>query len=95
MEIDNHILSLSMEFERQNIIINEYETNKAKFAHDRAYKRRNRTAKRISEPENNGAKGDEEAYEGNMCIMFYILNSCHFDFHNSNSILVKLKLDKL
>ena len=72
MEIDNHILSLSMEFERQNIIINEYETNKAKFAHDRAYKRRNRTAKRISEPENNGAKGDEEAYEGNMCIMFYI-----------------------
>ena len=89
MEIDNHILSLSMEFERQNIIINEYETNKAKFAHDRAYKRRNRTAKRISEPENNGAKGDEEAYEGNMCIMFYItLAILIFKVH-------KLKLDKL
>ena len=64
MEIDNHILSLSMEFERQNIIINEHETNKAKSAHDRAYKRRNRTAKRISEPEDE-PKGDEEAYEGN------------------------------
>ena len=35
MEIDNHILSLSMEFEKQNIIITEWETEKAKRKHDR------------------------------------------------------------
>lgn len=40
MEIDNHILSLSMEFERQNIIINEYETQKAKNLHDRKWRKR-------------------------------------------------------
>ena len=40
MEIDNHILSLSMEFERQNIIINEYETQKAKNMHDRKWRKR-------------------------------------------------------
>ena len=30
MEIDNHILGLSMEFERQNIIVTEWEMEKAK-----------------------------------------------------------------
>ena len=30
MKIDNHILSLSMEFEKNNIIINEWEGEKAK-----------------------------------------------------------------
>ena len=35
MEIDNHLLSLSMEFEKQNIIITEWETEKAKRRHDR------------------------------------------------------------
>ena len=47
MEIDNHILSLSMEFERQNIIINEYETQKAKNIHDRKWrKRKSQSAKK-------------------------------------------------
>ena len=47
MEIDNHILSLSMEFERQNIIINEYETQKAKNVHDRNWrKRKSQSAKK-------------------------------------------------
>ena len=47
MEIDNHILGLSMEFERQNIIINQYETEKAKHIHDRNWrKRRSQSAKK-------------------------------------------------
>jgi hypothetical protein len=33
MEIDNHILGLTMEFERQNIIVTEWEMEKAKSAH--------------------------------------------------------------
>ena len=40
MEIDNHILSLSMEFERYNIIINEHEMHKAKTIHDRSFGRK-------------------------------------------------------
>ena len=35
MEIDNHILALSMEFEKQNIIVTEWETEKAKNRSDR------------------------------------------------------------
>ena len=35
MEIDNHILALSMEFEKQNIIVTEWETEKAKHRSDR------------------------------------------------------------
>ena len=35
MEIDNHILCLSMEFEKQNIIVTEWETEKAKLKSDR------------------------------------------------------------
>jgi len=40
MEIDNHILSLSMEFEKQNIIVTEWETEKAKNKSDRLYEKR-------------------------------------------------------
>ena len=80
MEIDNHILSLSMEFERQNIIINEYETNKAKHAHDRIHNKRRKTAaKRITEPnveeeedQSTATKEDEDAYEGNELKMTFI-----------------------
>jgi ribosomal protein L6P/L9E len=42
MEIDNHLLSLSMEFEKQNIIITEWETEKAKRRHDRKRNKRNK-----------------------------------------------------
>ena len=58
MEIDNHILSLSMEFERQNIIINEYETQKAKNAHDRAWQRKHRKLRQ------NSAKNAEKSESG-------------------------------
>ena len=34
MKIDNHLLGLSMEFEKNNIIINEWEAEKAKQRHD-------------------------------------------------------------
>ena len=37
MEIENHILSLTMEFEKQNIIISEWEAEKAKNAGDRKW----------------------------------------------------------
>ena len=30
MEIDNNILALSMEFERQNLVVTEWETEKAR-----------------------------------------------------------------
>lgn len=59
MEIDNHILSLSMEFERQNIIINEYETEKAKNSHDRAWKKKQRKAARKAN--NNSSAGNSSS----------------------------------
>ena len=40
MEIENHILSLTMEFEKQNIIISEWEAEKAKKAGDRKWHRK-------------------------------------------------------
>ena len=40
MEIENHILSLTMEFERQNIIITQWEAEKAKNAGDRKWYRK-------------------------------------------------------
>ena len=40
MEIENHILSLTMEFEKQNIIISEWEAEKAKNAGDRKWHRK-------------------------------------------------------
>lgn len=60
MEIDNHILSLSMEFEKQNIIINEFETQKAKNAHDRSWRKRKKSAKEATAEKSD----EEEAYEG-------------------------------
>ena len=57
MEIDNHILGLSMEFERQNIIINEYETEKAKHIHDRSWrKRRSQSAKKSANRPKSGGQ---------------------------------------
>ena len=76
MEIDNHILSLTMEFERFNIIINEHEMNKAKNAHDRSYAelrkkalRKSATSKKTngkpSETDPPDTESDkDEAYEG-------------------------------
>ena len=76
MEIDNHILSLSMEFERYNIIINEHEMNKAKNAHDRSYTelRKKSLRKSASSKKPNGKPSEtdppdtesdkDEAYEG-------------------------------
>ena len=46
MKIDTHILGLTMEFEKNNIIINEYETDKAKNKHDRAAASRRRVRRR-------------------------------------------------
>ncbi len=40
MKIDNHTLSLSMEFEKNNILINGWETEKAKHKHDHKHARR-------------------------------------------------------
>jgi hypothetical protein len=42
MKIDTHILGLSMEFEKNNIIINEYEKEKATNKHDKSARRRMR-----------------------------------------------------
>lgn len=50
MEIDNHILSLSMEFEKQNIIVNEWETEKAKTKSDRIYERRKKKRTKKKNP---------------------------------------------
>ena len=47
MEIDTHILSLTMEFERQNIIITEWETERAKNARDKKWKKRKARGKRM------------------------------------------------
>ena len=66
MEIDSHILGLSMEFEKQNIIITEWETEKAKSRSDNIYDRRKR--KRIKkrqpkiylEPTDSEPNDDEE-----------------------------------
>ena len=76
MEIDNHILSLTMEFERFNIIINEHEMNKAKNTHDRSYTelRKKSLRKSASSKKPNGKPSEtdppdtesdkDEAYEG-------------------------------
>ena len=50
MEIDSHILGLSMEFEKQNIIITEWETEKAKTRSDNIYERRKRKRIRKRQP---------------------------------------------
>merc|ERR1712130_599193 len=46
-EIDNHILGLTMEFERQNMIVTQWEMDKAKNKSDRLHeKRRKKRAKK-------------------------------------------------
>merc|ERR1719412_2688861 len=47
MEIDNHILGLTMEFERQNMIVTQWEMDKAKNKSDRLHEKgRKRRAKK-------------------------------------------------
>ena len=66
MKIDTHILGLSMEWEKNNIIINEYETEKAKNRHDlrhasqRRRARRNRSRPSAGEEANEAAAAEEE-----------------------------------
>ena len=50
MEIDSHILSLSMEFEKQNIIITEWETEKAKNKSDQISAKRKKKKMRRRQP---------------------------------------------
>ena len=50
MEIDSHILSLSMEFEKQNIIITEWETEKAKSKSDKIYANRKKKKMKRRQP---------------------------------------------
>ena len=50
MEIDSHILSLSMEFEKQNIIITEWETEKAKSKSDQISAKRKKKKMRRRQP---------------------------------------------
>ena len=50
MEIDSHILSLSMEFEKQNIIITEWETEKAKSKSDQITAKRKKKKMRRRQP---------------------------------------------
>ena len=51
MEIDTHILSLTMEFERQNIIITEWETEKAKNSRDKKWSLRKKKKPREEQQE--------------------------------------------
>ena len=66
MKIDTHILGLSMEWEKNNIIINEYETEKAKNRHDlrhasqRRRARRNRSRPSAGEEANEAAAAEED-----------------------------------
>ena len=48
MEIENHILSLTMEFEKQNIIISEWEAEKAKKAGDRKWHRKQQRKQEVN-----------------------------------------------
>ena len=50
MEIDSHILSLSMEFEKQNIIITEWETEKAKSKSNQISAKRKKKKMRRRQP---------------------------------------------
>ena len=50
MEIDSHILGLSMEFEKQNIIITEWETERAKNKSDRIYEKRKKKRMKKRQP---------------------------------------------
>ena len=50
MEIDSHILGLSMEFEKQNIIITEWETERAKTKSDQIYQKRKKKRSKKRQP---------------------------------------------
>ena len=50
MEIDSHILGLSMEFEKQNIIITEWETDRARNRSEVIYQRRKKKRSRKRQP---------------------------------------------
>ena len=69
MKIDNHILSLSMEFEKNNILINEWETQKAKLKHDKKYQRvkrnhsRNKGKKKRRQRSRNGFRPEIQVTE--------------------------------
>ena len=68
MKIDTHILGLTMEFEKNNIIINEYETDKAKNRHDSRHasqrRRARRNRSRAGEAEQGGGAGGEAEERG-------------------------------
>ena len=50
MEIDSHILGLSMEFEKQNMIITEWETERAKSKSDQIYAKRKKKRMKKKQP---------------------------------------------
>lgn len=56
MEIDNHILSLSMEFEKQNIVIGEWEAKKSKIMIEKKFEMRMRSSRVNSGIKNNQPK---------------------------------------
>jgi len=45
MEIDNHILSLSMEFEKQTLVISEWESQKSKVMFEKKIEKRMRPSR--------------------------------------------------
>ena len=65
MEIDTHILSLTMEFERQNIVITEWETERAKNARDKKWrkKRRKVKSKKVAQNKEDNMPRDEHSPE--------------------------------
>jgi hypothetical protein len=66
MKIDNHILALSMEFEKNNLIINEFESDKAKKHRSKKYRRqrrRNRRSHDIDGVSNGSTGGDADNEE--------------------------------
>ncbi|XP_023326016.1 kinesin-like protein KIF19 [Eurytemora carolleeae] len=69
MEIDNHILSLSMEFEKQNIIVTEWETEKVKSRSERiSEKKRKKKSKKDTpkiylEPDTDESEADRQDSE--------------------------------
>lgn len=66
MKIDNHILALSMEFEKNNIIINEYEGEKVKSRSRKRSEASKRRRRRRAKAENSGstdADNEESGFE--------------------------------
>ena len=65
MEIDTHILSLTMEFERQNIVITEWETERAKNARDKKLRKKTRKvkSKKVAQNKEDNMSRDEHSPE--------------------------------